>query len=100
MTEAPKTSIYWHWMSDLLSICGIRSRKLTVKKNVTLADAVGLSTDVPLKLSKMAIIIIENPRPKLPHIIGFRRPMRSTRRDGTKEPRRNMIWMLRSVSLC
>lgn len=62
----------------------------TVKKKATLAEAVGFATDVPWKLSRTAIIIMDRPRPKLPIIIGRRRPRRSTRNDGTKEPIRNM----------
>jgi hypothetical protein len=44
-----------------------------------------------LKLNKIDIIIMETPRPKEPHIIGRRRPIRSTNREGTKEPIKNMI---------
>lgn len=72
---------------------------LTVKKKATLADAVGRSTSEPLKLSKIDIIIIEMPSPKDPQIIGFRRPMRSARKVGTKDPTKNIIWILVFESL-
>lgn len=68
--------------------------RLTVKKNATLADAVGFSTSEPLKLNRIEIIIIEIPNPADPHIIGRLRPIRSTNSDGTIDPSKNMIWIL------
>ena len=71
-TDAPKMSIYR-------------------KKNATDADEVLCWILVPLKLRRTDIIIIQMPRPKQPHIIGFRRPVRSTKRAGKKLPMTNMI---------
>lgn len=72
-----------------------------MKKKATLADAVGFSEADPLKLSRIEIIIIEIPSPKEPHIIGRRRPIRSTKSDGTIDPIKNMIWILwMLVSFC
>jgi hypothetical protein len=66
-----------------------------VKKNATLAEAVLFKTlpSSPLKLKRIEIIIMERPRPKEPHIIGFRRPVRSSVKVGSREPRKNMRLM-------
>lgn len=38
----------------------------------------------------MAIIIMQIPNPKLPHIIGFRRPYLSRKNVGNRDPMKNM----------
>lgn len=50
----------------------------------TLADAVDLARLPPsfLKLSRMEINIMEIPKTNDPHIIGFRRPIRSKKNVG------------------
>ena len=93
-------SIYYAYVRPASPIA-IQRAELTVKKKATLAEAVGFSAADPLKLNNIEIIIIEIPRPREPHIIGRRRPMRSTKRDGTIEPSKNMIWILDvAVSCC
>lgn len=97
LTDAPKMSIYYsrdQRADNLLKISAMECL-YTVKKKATLAIDACFSIDVPLKLSRMEINIIDTPRPKLPSIMGRRRPMRSTSREGTKDPSRNMIWMLK-----
>lgn len=89
-----------HMMLDKQCLLKFHRVVLTVKKKATLADAVGFSTAEFLKLSKIEIIIIEIPRPKEPHIMGRRRPIRSTNRDGTIDPSKNMIWILLKPFSC
>lgn len=69
---------------------------LTVKKNATLAAEVDFSTEEPLKLNRIEINIIEIPSPSEPHIMGRRRPMRSTNSDGTNDPMTNIHCILDS----
>ena len=66
----------------------------TVKKKAIAAEAVSFSTEDPLKLSKIAIIIMEIPHPALPHIMGFLRPMRSAKKAGRRAPKKNIHWTL------
>ena len=65
-----------------------------VNKNATLADDVAfcvLSLNCGLeKLSITESIIMDNPRPKDPHIIGLLRPKRSRKTVGKMEPTMNM----------
>jgi hypothetical protein len=61
-----------------------------VKKKATAAEDVACCLSVPLKLNKIAIIIIEMPKPKEPHIIGLRRPTLSTKSAGKKLPITNI----------
>lgn len=68
----------------------------TVKKNVTLALAVGLAISVSLKLSKIEIIIIEKLRPAQPQNIVRRRPMVSSRKLGKMLPNMNIKLMLQN----
>lgn len=65
-----------------------------MNKNATLADAVAccvLSLNCGReKLSRIASIIIESPRPKDPYIIGLLRPNRSRKMVGKMDPTMNM----------
>lgn len=67
----------------------------TVKKKATLPLAVAFARSPPRgwKLSRMAIIIMLAPQPKLPHIIGFLRPVLSSVKVGKREPMKNMRLM-------
>ena len=71
-----------------------------MKKKATLADAVACATSPPSdrKLKRMAIIIMDNPSPKEPHIMGLRRPVRSSVKVGTREPMGNMRLMTPPMS--
>jgi hypothetical protein len=68
---------------------------LTVKKKATLAEAVAgfTSPSAVWKLKRIAIIIMDTPSPREPHIMGFRRPVRSSVNVGTREPRKNIRLM-------
>ena len=61
------------------------------KKNATLADDVGCPMLLSLKLSSTATSIMQMPSPKLPIIMGRRRPSLSAPSAGTMEPSGNMI---------
>ena len=63
-----------------------------MKKNATLPDAVALANEPPRgwKLSKIEMSIMERPQPRLPHIIGLRRPVRSRVKVGKREPRKTV----------
>ena len=64
------------------------------KKKVTLADAVLCCNPLEYcgcwKLSRTAMSIMEIAKPREPHIMGFRRPSRSRKKVGTKDPTKNM----------
>ena len=63
-----------------------------MKKKATEAEEVDSSIAVPLKLSRIDTIIMQNPSVSDPHIIGARRPTLSTKNVGKKLPSTNMIW--------
>lgn len=67
---------------------------LTRKKNATPALA---QAEEPVD-KRMESIIMQMPIPRDPQIIVFTRPIRSNHRAGTKDPMRNMIWILPRVS--
>lgn len=48
------------------------------------------SLGLNLKLSRTEINIMLIARPRLPHIIGLRRPMRSRKKVGMREPKKNL----------
>lgn len=79
--------LVWDMVSGSHTLA-LKESRLTRKKNATAADAVDW---FPSKLSKIAIIIIENPSPKLPQSIVFLRPILSRAKVGSKEPSINTI---------
>ena len=85
LAVAPKINIYYVVSSRFLC-------RLTVKKNVTLAELVDLAILPPRlwKLNKILMSIMLTPNQKEPIIIGLRRPYLSKKKDGNRDPITNM----------
>lgn len=73
----------------------LECKTLTRKKKATLAEDVLFDNpgSASEKLNSIAIIIIQIPSPKDPHIMGRRRPTRSRKNVGNSEPMMNIVLM-------